>query len=125
MTEKPKRGWFSFRLWQLFAVMTVIGIYLTWQISIVKARQAKLDELKTGWSFSVTTAEQWQGANQQSTAATVPYVRRLMGDVAVQNISYYPHMAQDAELKRLKRLFPEANFMQSSPPLEPCHPGCF
>jgi len=126
MTDKPVRGWFSFRLWQLFAVMTVIGCYLAWQIYIVKERKAELAKLKDSWTFRVTTVDQWLGSDTSGRVASVPIVRRvLLGDVAVQSISYYPHMALDPELKRLQRIFPEANLVQDRPPLEPCHPGCF
>jgi hypothetical protein len=80
--------------------------------------------------FRVTTA---QGAvtppppGSSATTPTVPFMRRLLGDEAVVEFSYWPHMETEAEAQKrwLTKIFPEAEFKKDHPPLEPCHPGCF
>jgi hypothetical protein len=58
-------------------------------------------------------------------AAVVPVVRKWLGDVAIQEIWYTPHIhtPSKTDLRKLERTFPEAKFYESHP--EPCHPGCF
>lgn len=127
MTDKPVRGWFSFRLWQLFAVMTVICCYLAYEAYTVRTRNAMRDELKRTWNYSITTAEQYQAMGSHGKVASVSPVRRLLGDEAIQSIGYYKHLKDDAALRRIARMFPEAELRENVPQqsLEPCHPGCF
>jgi hypothetical protein len=125
MTDQSSPRWYSFRLWQLFAVITLIGCYLGYQVYVVRERKALLEEMRRGYAYQLTTAAQWQGAEPHVPATTVPYLRRLLGDEAVQQIGYYAHMKDDAKLRQISRTFPEAKIYESSPPLEPCHPGCF
>lgn len=129
MTAKQRR-WYNFSLWQLFALVTLVCGVLAWQMSIVRGRSALRRELQpTGVSFSnlpdhdfpyniVLTA---RGQDPQ-----IPLIRRCLGDEPVRFISYYPHASPSPpKLQQLKSSFPEAIFLEKSPPLEPCHPGCF
>ena len=47
MTAPPKRRWFSFSLRTMFALVTVFGVYLGWQLRIVRERKAVLVELQS------------------------------------------------------------------------------
>jgi hypothetical protein len=130
MTEKSPRRWFRFGLRTLLIVVTVLCCYLAWETSVVRKRRAVLDELRTSGGFTITTASAWNqrfpvGSPPQRTAQ-VSLVRRLLGDEAVQEISYFHHINPPREeLDRLARVFPEAEFRREEIPLEPCHPGCF
>lgn len=133
MVDKAATGWFRFRLWQLFAVMTVLCVFLAWQMSIVRARKQMMDELRESGAV-VTTVSQMErgyaGYNVLLTArerkATIPITRWLLGDEAVQHIGYYPYVGISKERRtQIERTFPEAYVGENDPPLEPCHPGCF
>jgi hypothetical protein len=60
-------------------------------------------------------------------SAQIPLVRGLLGDEAIQTISYTANFNEpsQAELGRLARIFPETKLYRIERPLEPCHPGCF
>ncbi len=123
MTTKPASSWWSFRLWQLFAVMTLLCCYLAWQVSVVRSRDGLLLELE--YSLDVTTVAEWQNAGGgHTTPASIPLVSRWLGDEPIQTIGYYHHVSE-RDRRRLARMFPEAELAESDPPQEPCHPGCF
>ena len=131
MADKP--SWFRFRLWQLLAVMTALCVFLAWEVSVVRARTRMLDELRKAGVNVTTVAQVKEGAapynvilTARNGLASIPVSRRLLGDEAVQHISYYPYVGISPERKaQIERIFPEASVVQDEPPLEPCHPGCF
>jgi formylglycine-generating enzyme required for sulfatase activity len=58
--------------------------------------------------------------------ATVPVVRRWLGDKAVQEFWNSPGFVgalSESEARGLSEIFPEATFHERH--MEPCHPGCF
>jgi hypothetical protein len=87
-----------------------------------------LKELMANGTIQVTTAETYKGrypAGANISPATVPLLRRWLGDEAIQEI-WYDHNRKaisEAELHRLARIFPEAEVREVLYP--PCHPGCF
>jgi hypothetical protein len=131
--DKPAPRWYSFRLWQLFAVMTVLCVFLAWQMSVVRARNDMIRELRASGVQVITVSQLEEGAapynvilTARNGLATIPLTRRLLGDEAVQRISYYPYVGITPERKaQIERTFPEATVVQDEPPLIPCHPGCF
>ena len=126
---KPPRRWFRFSLRTLLIVITLLACWLGWESSIVRRRQAVMKEFEAKEAFRVFTADAWVGRYPPGAklppVATVPLVRRLLGDKAIQEVSYtawYGGFAE-ADLEKLKQTFPEAEFHEVHP--EPCHPGCF
>jgi hypothetical protein len=58
--------------------------------------------------------------------ARISFVRRCLGDEAIQSISYYGwgiYSGQTDKMAQLTKAFPEAQIYEIHP--EPCHPGCF
>lgn len=127
MPAETRRGWWNFSLWQLFAVMTALCIYFACQMSVVRGREQLLRELREKHYFLfVTTAAEYQaGGGGAQGVATVPLVRRWLGDQAIQSIGYFDDTLQVDEVRTLKRSFPEAGIVAHPRPNEPCHPGCF
>jgi len=129
MNDKPRRRWFNFSLRTLFIVVTALCCWLGWEMSVVRSRQAALSRIKGNMAFSVTTAqsyrERWPAGMSVPTLATIPLIRRLLGDEAVQEIVVHRWFQSfsEEELSRLTRAFPEAQLSETHP--EPCHPGCF
>jgi hypothetical protein len=113
----------------MFVVVTVICCWLGWQASIVRQRHAALKEIEESPVFEAIETARWQHFPPPGQAAppraSVPMLRRWIGDVAIQEIWCYPWMQtySEADRERFARIFPEATFHESHP--EPCHPGCF
>jgi hypothetical protein len=126
--SETRRGWLNFSLWQLFAVMTAFCIYFAYQMSVVRGREQLVRELREKHYFLfVTTAAEYQngGGMKRHVVATVPIVRRWLGDQAVQSIGYFDGTLNTDEVRTLERTFPEAQLEEQRRPDEPCHPGCF
>jgi hypothetical protein len=130
MSERPARRWFSFSLRSLLAVMTLVCIWLAWEMGVVRQRQRMLAQVRASQSFEVTTAKTWaasfKSGNAPRPVAQIPVLRRWLGDEAIQEIGYYGHMVRSSgvDVERLARLFPEAHVHETALH-EPCHPGCF
>lgn len=128
---KSAGSWSTFSLRTLFILMTVLCVWLGWELSIVRQRQNELRAIKESRRLQVTTAKAWEALHYPSSAlqplpATIPLVRRWMGDEAIQEFWYTtygmtPFTAE--ERARVAKIFPEAEFREVVP--EPCHPGCF
>lgn len=128
MSPKQSRRWWNFSLWQLFAVMTALCIYFAYQMSVVRGREQLLRQLREKHYFLfVTTAADYQDGSyiHMGPVATVPLVRRWLGDQAIQTVFYFSGTLQSDEVRQLERTFPEASIIAQERPLEPCHPGCF
>lgn len=132
MPEQPQNRLFRFSLRTLFVIVTVLCCWLAWESSVVRQRKALLKKLDASIAFQITTASEWQrrytnGLPPGQSAATVPLVRRWLGDVAIQEIGYYEHLqpVSGLELGQLNWVFPEAKLREMEPLQIPCHPGCF
>ena len=128
MNDKPRRRWFNFSLRTMFVVVTLMCGWLGWESSIVRQRQALRKALEANPTVQITTASAWAdrypGGAMGQPAATIPVVRRWLGDEAIQEIWYYSYMqGPKIDLERLAKVFPEAALREPMP--EPCHPGCF
>jgi hypothetical protein len=128
MTEPAKPRWNSFSLRTMFLLVTLLCVYLGWQLNIIRERSNALREFEASNKFDVTTAEAYDAmfaGNSPVPLARVPTVRGLLGDQAVQQIWYrgWGDAPAAEEIARVKKLFPEAEVFESVP--EPCHPGCF
>ncbi len=126
--DGTRRGWFHFSLWQLFAVMTALCIYFAYQMSVVRGREQLLKQLREKhYYLFVTTADEYRTRRgiKLSEAATVPIVRRWLGDQAIQSIGYFEDSLNADEVRTLQRNFPESDLQEQQRPNEPCHPGCF
>jgi Hint module len=111
----PRRSRWRFGLRSLFAGMTLVAAWLGWESHTVRQRRATLDEFRGKSAFQVDF----------SPDPVFSPIRRWMGDRAVKSVWYRSYVADyaEADLRRLQRAFPEAQFSEIFP--EPCHPGCF
>jgi hypothetical protein len=130
MANLPSRRVFSFSLRSLLVVITLVCVWLAWESSIVRQRQRMLGELRASHAFQITTAKNWAesfpAGNAPQPAARIPWLRRLLGDEAIQEVGYFRHMVGPTtpSVERVAKLFPEAK-VQETMLYEPCHPGCF
>lgn len=123
-----KRPWTSFSLRTLLIIVTVACCYFGYEVNVVRQRKAKLKEFQQQHYIEVTKAADYAARFAQGTPPTKVArawgLRGLLGDEAIQEIGYYPHIVDDAELATMRSWFPEAKFVKTRP-MEPCHPGCF
>jgi hypothetical protein len=128
MRLKRSSRWFRFNLRTLFIFMTLLCCWLGWEASVVRERHSVRRELGANPAFIFVTANAWAEAavGVPTPKARIPIVRGWLGDEAIQQIGYMRYMSgfSEEEVKRLSRVFPEAQ-LQESHPTEPCHPGCF
>jgi hypothetical protein len=117
---------FRFSLRTGFVVLTILCIYLGWQLSIVRARQSFLQELRATQRYHILSADQYLERYAPALPTPPPVeislARTWLGDQPIQEIMYWPG-TQQSELDRIAKIIPEAEVREI--PLEPCHPGCF
>jgi hypothetical protein len=111
----------------LFVFVTALCGWLAWETSVVRERRAVLKELGADGALQVTTVQAWReryppGAKNVGAPATIPLVRRWLGDEAIQEI-WHNRALSPSEFDRLTRAFPESEIRETLYP--PCHPGCF
>ena len=71
----PKRRWLRFSLRGMFVLVTVLGVWLGWNASIVRQRQAARAEfLNEGWELN---------RDGSPDPIRLPWIRRLLGDEPV------------------------------------------
>jgi hypothetical protein len=107
---KRKRRWFQFSLRTLLIAVTLLAVplgYAGWQAKISRGRAAAVTEVM-GSGGMVIGAE---GLSPSKLASdrdySIPFLRRWMGDHAVLQI-FYKRGTTDDDVRRLRRLFPEA-----------------
>jgi hypothetical protein len=128
MSDKPRRSWFRFSLRTLLILMTLVCCWLAWESAIVRQRKALLAQMQASGAFTISktpatwTVSSLTNPKEYPRPATIPWVRRCLGDEAIQYVSYF-NVPPEIDLQRVKRTFPETQFIEVHP--EPCHPGCF
>jgi hypothetical protein len=82
--------------------------------------------MEASGAFSINLARNWNPAPPgqwgSTPRATIPWIRRCLGDEAIQYVTYF-YAPPEFDMQRIQRTFPEADFNEVHP--EPCHPGCF
>ena len=111
MSESPpsRRRWYQFRLGTLFLLVTVLAVWLGWQVRIVRERQAMRVFIKEHRSI-VTTLKDWQpplGATPPK--ISVPFWRKWMGDEPIVQVTL-SHKLDHAEMEQVRSLFPEGRY---------------
>ena len=113
---KPKRRWFQFSLRWLFVLVTLLAIWLGWQVSIVRER----NHLRT--TAADAAGSNWNAFNRAWNdhivssgirGYNISWVRRLLGDESTRMICLPPTMTSE-QVAEFKRSFPEA-FISISP----------
>lgn len=123
-----RASWRNFSLRTLLIAVTLVCCGLGWEVNVVRQRKAKLLEYQSKYYIQVVRASDLAAriayGNPPAKLAKVNFLRGWLGDEAIQEIRYFPHMVKSPELALIRRWFPEATFSETYP-MEPCHPGCF
>lgn len=120
---------FRFRLRTIFIITTLLACWLGWQAYIVNERLDLLQELRQNPAIHLVTEGDWAqrfpAGKPVVDDVSVSWHRRLLGDVAIKELWYSPHIREvtEEDRERMARVFPEAEIREAHS--EPCHPGCF
>jgi hypothetical protein len=103
-----KRRWFQFGLRTMFAVITVFGVWLGWQLKIVRDRHAVFE-----W-IEINGGAYWTPASQQlreepgltPMSKTVPIWRSWLGDEPIEGV-HMPLESTDSEFAGVQRILTE------------------
>jgi len=128
MTEtKPKRRWFSFSLRTLFVFVTIVGVWLGFQVSAVYHRKQLLSRLNPVVAgFPTFKTIMWNGLSRDEPEPVVlegefsmdgehqpSWIRRALGDHFVPVIGLPESMTLE-EVKVYRDAFPESIISQIS-----------
>ena len=105
---KRRRRWFQFSLSSLMVGVTLLAVpcaYIGWQAKIVRERRAELNR---------TVDARLVGIADNDEERVNPWIRRVFGDQRVASIRMLVGTSE-AELVRLRVLFPEAKIEVWSP----------
>ena len=119
----PNRRWFRFSLWALFLVVTVFGIWLGWQVNIVRRRRAMAESIHSRGGLiyqspSDPCAKNWPephaSAYRKSVLITgaaepefIPPWRRWLGDEPIAYVRL-PKQTTQVDLDAIAAVFPNA-----------------
>ena len=106
---KLKRRWFRFSLQTLFALVTLLAIWLGWQLSIVQERKAAMTRIIESGGIAADVDNEFMA---QLTYDFSP-VRRLFGDRSL-NIVILPSSFESKQAV-YQRIFPEAAVFVDAP----------
>lgn len=96
----PPRRRFQFRLRTLMIVVALLAVpcaYVDWEAKIVRERRAELSRAVDRRIVGVSVEDQQH----------LPWLRRILGDKRIYSIKLIAG-TDDAELNRVRELFPEA-----------------
>ena len=102
MSISPQLRRLRFSLRTLFVVVTVVCVWLGWQVPIVRDRHGLLRWVRD-FEGPVLTA-----GPEDDESLELPFFRRLIGDRAVTFIGFPSDVVSMEEIRRIERAFPEA-----------------
>jgi hypothetical protein len=108
-TSTARRRWFTFSLRTLLVALTALGVWLGWELRIVRARQ-DMERFFHDWEFDVEYAggDLWNCGSDCGHPENVSRLRAALGDRPVVVI-HCPWPIPADRFARLKELFPEAD----------------
>jgi hypothetical protein len=107
MPTPPRRRWFQFSLATMFVVVTVLAVWLGWEVKLVRDRSDFLVWCHEG-NVAAGLERGWTAYPSRNVPApAIPFWRRWLGDESVHAITLPPGSSA-ADYERATVLFPEA-----------------
>lgn len=103
MTAKPKRRWYQFSLRSFFAVITLVGIGLGWELYWFKTRRDWLEAKNYVAAFPATGVRRVPHPH----LLLALFRQEAMSQILLRN-------ASEAEVANVRRLFPEADVVSGN-----------
>src|SRR5690348_3118664 len=95
MTSPPSRPGMRFTLRSLMIVVALAACYLGYEVNAVRQRKVVLNEFSKRPSIDVVTVErykQWAVVGPNAQLPRVPWIRRMMGDEAIQEVRIHTNI---------------------------------
>ncbi len=103
-TNKPRRRWFRFSLRTLFVLMTLLCVWLGWNVYQVRQREAVLQYLQQHQIYMEATnpylVHPWR--------RSLPFMWSWLGAKPVGYIMLPVSLYSDGDCRTVQQLFPEA-----------------
>ena len=110
MTPAPKRRWFRFSLRTLFVVVTVLCLWLGWNVHQVQQRKEWLEYIQAnGAAIWSEEPPRRTTRSKNYPADHLPLIRRLLGAHPIGTIQLSHGRFTEDDLARVTGLFPEAD----------------
>lgn len=108
MHSQPHRRWFrpAFTLRMLFVVVTICGVWLGWNLYLVRRREAALKYLSAA-SVVIPASE----AMPLKPWRSLPLGWEWLGAKPILKIEVFKRHQSDRDVAELERLFPEASII--------------
>ena len=113
----PRRRWFQFSLRTVFVGVTLVAMWLGWELKFVRERQAFLSDLSGPYEWKALMSE-FRGDSAVleyelrgvSRPISIPFWQRWLGDEAVAAMK----VTSEQKVVEAKRLFPEIRLLQDA-----------
>jgi hypothetical protein len=118
MQEKPKRRWLRFSIRTLLIVLTIVCLWLGWQVNTVWQRRGLLNLIteRGGAYLFVADSNPFEAADREP--LELSYIQIRLRDELVRWIEV-PQDFAERDLQRIRRAFPEAELRVSANPRSP------
>jgi hypothetical protein len=118
MKEKPKRRWRRFSIRTLLVAVTIVCLWLGWQVNTVWQRRGLLDLVseRGGAYLFVADSNPFEAADRAP--LDLSYMQNKLGDQLVRWIEV-PDDFPERDRQRIRRAFPEAELRVSANPKWP------
>jgi hypothetical protein len=115
MDGKPKRRWLTFSIRTLLVAVTILCVWLGWQVHLVRERKElrSLIEQRGGWIEQLLESDNPFDDGPAIAAPAPPeppIVRQWLGDESVRRIVLLTDSVTAGEKARIADAFPEAIF---------------
>ena len=129
MIAKPKRRWFRFSLRTLFVLVTVLCVWLGYQVNLVSQRRDFVRMLEQSPVYPTKKGRwaprEWHPYDSVAVAIrmtqlgskppqSIPWVRLVLGDETYWEL-VLPDTYEQAMVDKANKLFPEASIWQLTP----------
>jgi hypothetical protein len=118
MSTAPRRRWYQFGIGTMLLLVTILAVWLGWELNYIRKRAAFLVENERLSNVDVPDEPSKDGTGSYVTItgtlveppdapAAIPFWRRWLGDTPAEFV-ILPQKASKAYRKQAKSLFPEA-----------------
>ncbi|HEY4311724.1 MAG TPA: hypothetical protein VGN12_19920 [Pirellulales bacterium] len=105
---KHTRRWFQFSLRTMFALMTLVALWLASELATIRERRQMRERIHADFGTVINVSEARElGLSLEKQSVSVPFWRRWLGDEAVAEVDL-AFGSLDEKVTAAQKMFPEA-----------------